>query len=352
LADREAIEILSRLAGVERQRIEASADLVEKRAAYETFFIPKPGQEQRREITAPIEPLKSVQRALNDLLEPLPLSMSVHGFRRAHSIVTGAKAHVYARALVNIDLREFFHSVDLERVIRTLERSLLHRLVDETGDLTRAEVKKLVELIALLTTYAIEGRPSPVLPQGSPTSPIIANLAARPLDEKVRELLKATPGEYTYTRYADDLTISATHEISRELLGEILRVIQRCGFTPHPQKIRIASTIKGSPHFRQKLEVTRLSIDSKEHVVRIPRARLELYRMKLHQATLVPELDEDRLREIEGIVSFVHMVYGQLPHALDVAYARFCEIHKRHRLQPGKSRRHARKRAMNEELYR
>jgi hypothetical protein len=90
----------------------------------------------------------------------------------------------------------------------------------------------------------------------------------------------------------------------------------------------------------------------RDHVVRIPRARLEMYRMKIHQAALVPELDRDTLYEIEGIVSFVHMVYGTLPPSLDTAYRRFAEIHKQPRLRPGKSRRIARKRALDEELYR
>ena len=48
--------------------------------------------------------------------------------------------------------------------------------------------------------------------------------------------------------------------------------------------------------------------------------------MKIHQAALVPALDEDTLYEIEGIVSFIHMVYGHLPQALDTAYRRFAEI--------------------------
>jgi RNA-directed DNA polymerase len=350
--DERAIELLSRLIDVDRIKLRTALDLVRRREAYERFFIPKPGQEDKREIKAPKEPLKSVERAINRLLEPLPLSMSVHGFRRAHSIVTGAKAHVYAKALVNIDLKDFFHSVSLERVERSLEGSLARSLVEETGDLSRAECALVVRLIGELTTYPVEGRPTPVLPQGSPSSPFLANLAARPLDERIRKLLADTPGEYTYTRYADDLTISAPHEIDRRLVGEILRVIQRSGFVANPQKVKIASTIKGSPHFRQRLEVTKLTIDARDHVVRIPRARLELYRMKLHQAALVPELDEDTLFEIEGIVSFVHMVYGRLPQSLDVAYRRFAEIHKRPRLKPGKSRRIARKKALDEELYR
>lgn len=347
-----AIALLGELLAISERAIQESLDRIRSGAAYERFVIPKPGQQKPREISAPVATLKAIQRRLKILLEPLPLSMSVHGFRRAHSIVTGARAHVNARALINIDLKDFFHSVDVPRVVRALERSLLPRLVDETGDLTRPECLGLISLIAELTTYPVGGRPRPVLPQGAPTSPFLANLAARPLDERIRKLLAKTPGEYAYTRYADDLTISATHEIDRRLIGEILRLIQRSGFAANPQKTRIASTIRGSPHFRQKLTVTKLTIDARSQTIRIPRAKLDLFRMKVFQASLVPQLDEDTNREVEGIVSFVHMVYGSLPGPLGAAYSRYCEAHKRPRLRPGRSRRQARRHALDEELYR
>jgi len=293
-----------------------------------------------------------VQRALIDLVEPLALSSAVHGFRRGRSIVTAAKRHVGARALINVDLKDFFHSVDDERVARALERSLIPRLVDETGELTRDEAREIVALIGRLVTWPAEGRPRPVLPQGAPTSPFLANLAARPIDVDLKKLLEDTPGEYVYTRYADDLTISATHEIDRLLLEAVLRVVHRSGFTHNPEKVTIASTIKGSPHFRQKLEVTGLVIDTRERTVRIPRSRLDRFRLKIHQAAIVPKLDEDSIHEIEGIVSFVHMVYGGLPQTLEGAYARFCAAHERKPLEPGKSRRRARKQALDDELYR
>lgn len=349
---RPATDLLAALIDLPAGQIETVLRLIERGEAYERFLIPKPGRRPPRQISAPVESLKEVQRGINILLEPLPLSMAVHGFRRSRSIVTGARAHVYARALINVDLRDFFHSVDDLRVIRALERSLVPRLADDTGDLTRPEARAVVKLIATLCTWRVPERKRPVLPQGAPSSPFLANLAARTLDDAVKKLLDGTPGEFTYTRYADDLTISAPHEIDRTLLGELLRVIQRSGFVHNPEKVHIASTIKGSPHFRQKLEVTNLTIDTRDHQVRIPRARLERFRMYIHQASLVTDLDEESLRKVEGIISFVHMVYSQLPPSLGRAYDRFCDAHRRPRLRPGKSRRQARRRAMNPELYR
>jgi hypothetical protein len=349
---REPVDLLAALIDEAAELVRDARRLVDRGAAYERFTIPKPGRRPPREITAPVEVLKRVQRGIITILEPLPLSMAVHGFRRARSIVTGARAHAHARALINVDLEEFFHSVDDLRVVRALERSLVPRLSEETKDLSTREAREVASLIAHLCTYRIGDRPRPVLPQGAPTSPFLANLAARKLDDEIRQLLDQTPGELTYTRYADDLTISAPHEIDRTLLGEILRTIQRAGFRHNPEKVHIASTIKGSPNYRQKLFVTSLAIDTAEHKVRIPRARLERFRMLIHQASVVPKLEEAERRRIEGIVSFVHMVYGELPPSLNRAYERFCAVHRAPRLSPGKSRRRARARAMNPELYR
>jgi hypothetical protein len=319
---------------------------------YQRFEIPKLGGRAPRVISAPVEPLKRLQRALIALLDPLPLPVAVHGFRRHHSIVTNAERHLGARALLNVDLKDFFHSVDRPRVERVLRRSLLPRLIEETGEVSASEGAPLVELIAELTTHPVEGWPAPVLPQGAPTSPFLANLAARKLDREIIELLAEIPGEWSYTRYADDLAISAPHEIDRRMIGLVLERIQRSGFSHHPHKVQLASTLKGSPFYRQRLEITGLILDTREKVLRIPRARMEQFRTQLHQAALLPELDLATRQQIDGFVAFVFMVYRGLPPALGNAYRRYTEAHRLTPLEAGKSRRIARRRAAQKELYR
>ncbi len=340
---------LARLLGISSTQVDRAVSLLDGHA-YETFEIPKLGPRAPRIITAPAEPLKLVQRSLIDVLEPLPLASCVHGFRRGRSIVTGAKCHVRARALINVDLKDFFHSVTAERVERTLYASLRRRLVDETGELTMMQAAQFIGLIVKLCTWPIDGRR--VLPQGAPTSPFLANLAARPLDKRIAELLSDMPGDYVYTRYADDLTISSPDEIDRRLLGEVLRVVDWSGFHANPEKVRLSSTIRGSPHFRQKLEVTGLIIDPRERRVTIARKRMDRFRAMIHQAANASQLDEHTIKRVEGIVSYVHMVYGSLPNTLQETYDRFVETHRQPRLTAGKSRRQARRQALNEELYR
>lgn len=350
--DRSPRALLAGLIGATEAELAAAIAVIEGQTAYERFEIPKLGTRAPRVIHAPVAPLKQVQRALITLIEPLALPAAVHGFRRGHSIVTGAQKHLGARALLNVDLKDFFHSVDADRVTRSLVRSLEPRLVTETAELTRTECREVIALIVRLTTWTPPGLGRPVLPQGAPTSPFLANLAARKLDVELAQLLATLPGDLVYTRYADDLTISSPYEIDRRLIGEVLKIVERSGFRANPQKIHLASTIKGSPHYRQKLTVTGLVLDTREKVLRIPRARLDAYRLKLHQAALAGRLDEATVQEIEGIVSFVHMVYHALPPSLEAAYERFTDAHGVKPILPGKSRRIAKRRATNKELYR
>lgn len=346
-------EILAPLLAIEPDALSAAMRLARAGQGYEAFSIPKVDPSKTRTIHAPVPLLKEVQRAILSVLEPLPLPTCVHGFRRGRSIVTAARAHLRARALLNVDLIDFFHSVEAFKVRRALLSSLIPRWVRETGELERRDIPAVLEALVTLTTFdqGHEGAIQRVLPQGAPTSPVLANLAARPLDRAILALIRDLPGELVYTRYADDLTISSPYEIDRSVLGEVLKAITRSGFRPHPAKIVLASTLKGSPHFRQRLTVTGLVVDPVAKTLRIPRDRLERFRAKMHQASHQPVLEEAVLEQIEGMVSFVLMVYGQLPPALEKAYARFTEAHGLKAIEPGRSRKIARRKAAQAESY-
>src|SRR5690606_10313195 len=49
-----------------------------------------------------------------------------------------------------------------------------------------------------------------VLPQGAPTSPLLANLAVFGMDREIMEI--ATEHDLVYTRYADDIALSTKRD--------------------------------------------------------------------------------------------------------------------------------------------
>lgn len=166
---------------------------VERR--YTTFEIPKKSG-GKRTIDAPATALKLIQRKLNQVLQavysekPKPSS---HGFVRNKSIATNARIHAGRRHVLNVDLADFFPSIHFGRVFRMFQGKPYY---------LPAEVATILAQICCFNEKT--GRKG--LPQGAPTSPVIANMVCRELDSKLQGL--AQKHHCTYTRYADDMTFS------------------------------------------------------------------------------------------------------------------------------------------------
>lgn len=167
---------------------------------YSTFEIPKKNGDMRV-INAPVEKVKHLQRRLANLLNECfeeicesehKKSLS-HGFRKNHSIVTNAKKHRNKRHVFNVDLKDFFPSINFGRV-RGFFIKNRHFNLDP----------KVATVIAQIACHNNE------LPQGSPCSPVISNLIGHLLDIRMVNLAKKT--KCTYSRYADDLTFSTNQK--------------------------------------------------------------------------------------------------------------------------------------------
>lgn len=169
---------------------------------YQTFSIKKKSGGNRT-INAPVKALKIILRALNLVLQTIaePHS-SATGFVPGKSIVDNAKPHVGAFYVYNIDLKDFFHSFDLNRV----KLGLMNAPFNLKGDR-----QKLAFLLASLTThpFEVDGTVKKVLPQGSPTSPTLTNILCQKLDRRLNGLARRF--NLVYTRYADDITFSGNH---------------------------------------------------------------------------------------------------------------------------------------------
>src|SRR6266446_5429896 len=91
---------------------------------YKTFQIPKRNGGTRT-IKAPDDALKLLQRRLSDLLQDCVAEINkakkrkdklAHGFKRDRSINTNARQHRKRRFVFNVDLEEFFPSINFGRV--------------------------------------------------------------------------------------------------------------------------------------------------------------------------------------------------------------------------------------------
>jgi RNA-directed DNA polymerase len=104
-------------------------------AKYRTFEIPK-RKGGTRTIQAPTDGLKLVQQNLSALLQDCIEEINqvknrkdriAHGFKRKRSIITNASRHRYRRYVFNIDLENFFPSINFGRVRGYFIRDIILR---------------------------------------------------------------------------------------------------------------------------------------------------------------------------------------------------------------------------------
>lgn len=208
-----------------------------------------------RMIHAPAGPLKAAQRALLDrYLARMPLHEACHGFREGRSTSTNASKHVGNDVVINLDLADFFPTITSGRV---------------GGMLASLEPPVQGPALGFLTALATRGG---VLPQGAPTSPVIANLVCRRLDSRLAGLAKKCGANYT--RYADDLTFSGPPALI-SALPRIREIVVAEGFKVATAKTRVLR--KG-----HRQDVTGLSVNSQ---VSLPRAIRRRLRAAVHAAT-------------------------------------------------------------------
>jgi retron-type reverse transcriptase len=190
-----------------------------------------------RVILAPKRDLKALQRKIyTELLIKRPTHPAAHGFAPEHSIVTNAAPHVGRAFILNMDLKDFFPTIAYRRVRALFLAFGYSYAVGSALALLCTERDRRPVARGGKTVYAaVTGR---TLIQGAPTSPALANLAARRLDTRLAGL--AAKHGVTYTRYADDLTFSGD---DRAALGRIeaaaARIIAAEGFIVHPDKTRL-----------------------------------------------------------------------------------------------------------------
>lgn len=170
-----------------------------------------------REILAPYPALLEMQYWIyNNILKKIEVNPYSHGFVRKKSILTNARVHLNQKELLKLDLKDFFPSIKLNRIIYVF-KSLGYS-------------NQVAFYLASLCSYEES------LPQGAPTSPYLSNIIAKQLDKRLIGLSKQY--NLRYTRYADDLTFSGDF-IPAKLIEYISKIVSSEGFTINSEKTRL-----------------------------------------------------------------------------------------------------------------
>lgn len=277
---------------------------VSKSGHYKRFLMPKKSGGERL-ISAPMPRLKAVQYwLLVNVLDALPVHGCCHGFTKDRSIVSNALPHVGADVVVNMDLRDFFPTVNYARVLGMFKGLGYAPGISTVMALlcTEPEIEE-VEMDGQTWNVAVSQRH---LPQGAPTSPAITNWLCRRLDSRLHGI--GAKHGFAFTRYADDLTFSAKGESVKDLtklLWQVKKVISEEGFILHPDKLRIMRS-------GQRHEVTGLVVNDKVSVARdeVRAFRAVVHRLKTRGVSGVTfQGSGDRiLARVVGYARFLWMV--------------------------------------------
>jgi RNA-directed DNA polymerase len=322
---------------------------------YERFAIPK-RHGKTREIMKPAPDLMLVQRLIKlKILDLAPLpSDVVMAFVRGRSIADNARVHSAKAVVVKFDIKDFFPSINFGQVFevfsslghgqieaRTLafitttpvqvggtlsqEKSLIRRVESLKQDLESA-VQSIRWASGFLREAQMDWREAPWmesevrdtakefeaklakyqsqhparrrgLPQGAPTSPQLANLVCRRLDQRLAGLARRMG--FQFTRYADDLTFSSDDRMAKvdRLAAAVNEIVRDCGFELNDRK----TVVMRSPAARR---VTGLTVSGSEP--RVPRATMRKIRAMIHQSERDPKFAN--AEQLKGFLSFVSMV--------------------------------------------
>ncbi|WP_270832554.1 retron Ec67 family RNA-directed DNA polymerase/endonuclease [Faecalibacillus intestinalis] len=262
---------------------------------YNTLEIPKKNGDTRT-ICVPNKNLKKVQKKLYNKLSTYYdeiktqnnfTSKISHGFEKNRSIVTNAEVHKNKRYVVNLDLLDFFPSINFGRVRSYFIKNNYFEINDD-----------IATILAQLTCY------KGMLPQGAPTSPLIANMICNIMDIRILKIAKKY--RLDYTRYADDLTFSTNNKYFLndydKFLEDIKNIIHRSGFELNSKKTRLLFS-------NSRQEVTGLVVNKK---ISVPKEYYKNTRAMAHSlyknGYFLIDDEVGTIEQLEGRFSFINQI--------------------------------------------
>lgn len=182
----------------------------------------KDGTERWRHIDNPALELKEVQdRITRVILKPLVKKLPPYlvGGMPGKSVLDNAYPHIGQQAIVEMDLEKCFENIG-HRTIFSVWRAL-------------GFGRDVASILTKLTT--LQNR----LPQGSPASTILCNLALSDMAEAINNL--AEKNKCQFTLYVDDVTVSGKKKDVLPIMASVMKLITKKHMKANGKKTEILS---------------------------------------------------------------------------------------------------------------
>jgi group II intron reverse transcriptase/maturase len=262
--DGQSIEEFEKVRDQELDRLhEALKDDTYRPLPVREHLIPKPGQPGKyRPLGIPVIYDRVCQQAVVNRLEPIfePVFDDANfGYRRGRS-AKDALRKVWREMgkgyewIVDADLRDFFGSVDHEKLMTLVAQ----RVAD-------GRVLGLIKSM-LKAGCVAQGRRLPTeqgTPQGGVVSPLLSNILLTPFDWEMRRK------GYRLTRYADDWVVTCRSRAKAQAaLNTASRILEKLGVTLHAEKTRIVHVRHGFEFLGYKIKRGTRRLDLPAHKIR------------------------------------------------------------------------------------
>lgn len=275
-------EHLCKLVGYKEEYVYAVSN--QPKSFYRTYFIPKKNGKVR-EINEPLPSLKEIQNWIyTNILCNVNISPYAKAYVKGKSIKDNARFHKRQKKVLTMDIKDFFPSIGFKRVLNIFRKIGY-----------RESVAVMLANLCCLNNC---------LPQGAPTSPILSNIVASELDNKIVEYIGKD--KIRYTRYADDLTFSGDFS-EGDIIKNVERIANRLGFQINEEKTRVRRR-------NQRQEVTGIVVNEKMQLNRKVRKRIRsdmYYIQKYGVESHIQHIGEDRknyLYHLIGLISYAAFV--------------------------------------------
>lgn len=262
-----------------------------------------PPRKRPRIIDNPKGNLKELQKRINDrILKPITLPHYLCGGVPGKSILDNVSMHLGESVLVTIDIKNFFRRISNIQVYEVWTRTL-----GCSGN--------IAAILTRLTTFQRH------LPQGAPTSSLLANLVLYSADAPIR--VECAKQRVNYSTWVDDLAFSGRG--AREVLPTAISSLRAAGFAVPHSKQKIMG-----PGTRKLLNGVLINRFPNVLPETISRLRSGIHKLSTGQVT---DTELDRyVRQLKGRIAYVASI---APHRADKLT---CDLSAALRATSGRSR--------------
>lgn len=192
-----------------------------------------------RNICAPIGNLAKIQKFLLRFLfdrYDLILSNCCHAYRKERSVVSCMVDHVNGGYMVKMDLSDFFGTIRMGWIRDALVGRLgfSAKAAGFISEICTVQAEDYPEY------FGVESRR--ILPQGAPTSGFLSNLVMISFDQALKSCLKDLDRGIRYSRYSDDIIVTAPKGLGippGRIISRISAIARKEGLVVNSSKTRV-----------------------------------------------------------------------------------------------------------------